>query len=56
MPEEAVVFQNHNGTAPGCAITGTGRWEGKTAILLPGPPQECEPMLREQVLPYLRQG
>jgi len=54
MPEEAVVFQNHNGTAPGCAITGTGRWEGKTAILLPGPPRECEPMLREQVLPYLR--
>lgn len=54
MPEGAVVFQNHNGTAPGCAITGTGRWEGKTAILLPGPPRECEPMFREQVLPYLR--
>lgn len=54
MPEGAAVFQNHNGTAPGCAVTGTGRWEGKTAILLPGPPRECEPMFREQVLPYLR--
>lgn len=54
MPEEAAVFLNHNGTAPGCAVTGTGKWEGKTAILLPGPPRECEPMFREQVLPYLR--
>lgn len=54
MPEESTVFPNHNGTAPGCAVTGTGRWEGKTAILLPGPPRECEPMFREQVIPYLR--
>lgn len=54
MPEGAAVFPNHNGTAPGCAVTGTGRWAGKTAILLPGPPRECEPMFREQALPYLR--
>lgn len=56
MPEEAVVFQNHNGTAPGCAVAGTGRWAGKRVVMLPGPPRECEPMLREQVLPYLQAG
>ena len=56
MPEGAQVFQNHNGTAPGCLISGTGRWEGKQAILLPGPPHECEPMFWEQVLPLLRGG
>lgn len=54
MPEEATVFPNHNGTAPGCAVTGTGKWEGKTVVMLPGPPRECEPMFREQALPYLR--
>ena len=54
MPEGAAVFPNHNGTAPGCAVTGTGKWEGKTVIMLPGPPRECEPMFRDQALPYLR--
>lgn len=54
MPEGAEVFPNRNGTAPGCAIFGTGKWEGKTAILLPGPPRECEPMFRDQVMPFLR--
>ena len=56
LPEGAVVFQNHNGTAPGCLIYGVGKWEGKQAVLLPGPPHECEPMFREQVLPLLRDG
>lgn len=56
MPEGATVFHNHNGTAPGCAIPGDGKWEGKRVILLPGPPRECEPMFGEQVLPYLRDG
>lgn len=54
MPEKAVVFPNHNGTAPGCAATGTGKWAGKTVVMLPGPPRECEPMFRDQALPYLR--
>ncbi len=54
MPEGAKVFPNHNGTAPGCLIYGAGKWEGKQAILLPGPPHECEPMFQEQVLPLLR--
>lgn len=56
MPEGATVFPNHNGTAPGCLIYGAGKWEGKQAVLLPGPPNECEPMFWEQVLPLLRGG
>ena len=56
MPEGARVFPNRNGTAPGCAIFGAGKWEGKVAILLPGPPRECEPMFREEVMPFLQEG
>ena len=56
MPEGAEVFPNRNGTAPGCAVYGAGKWEGTTAILLPGPPRECEPMFREAVMPFLRRG
>lgn len=40
MPQDAIVFDNANGTAPGLAVEG----HGKVAILLPGPPREMEPM------------
>lgn len=49
MPEGATIFHNDNGTAPGLAVTDGAH----TAILLPGPPREMEPMFREQVMPYL---
>ena len=49
MPEGCTVFANPNGTAPGCAIT----QEGKTAIMLPGPPREMKPMFDHWVVPYL---
>lgn len=49
MPKGATVFANHNGTAPGLAVEG----EGKIAILLPGPPQEMQPMFQEGVRPFL---
>ena len=52
LPEGAVVFKNNYGTAPGMAIEDEER--GKTVILLPGPPRECEPMFTEEVEPYLR--
>ncbi|MBR2636370.1 MAG: competence/damage-inducible protein A [Oscillospiraceae bacterium] len=48
-PEGSVVFQNDNGTAPGFAV----ERDGKTAILLPGPPSEMEPMFLRQVRPFL---
>lgn len=48
-PRGARVLQNNWGTAPGFVIE-----QGeKTAILLPGPPIELEPMWRERVEPYL---
>ena len=53
MPEGCVIFQNNNGTAPGCAIEGKGDQEGKTAIMLPGPPREMKPMFEQGVKPFL---
>lgn len=50
VPEGAVVFHNTNGTAPGLAL----EKDGKTAILLPGPPNELYPLMEEQVCPYFQ--
>ncbi len=50
MPVGATVFPNDYGTAPALAV-GDGT---RTAILLPGPPAELEPIFCEQVVPYLR--
>lgn len=49
VPAGADVFPNACGTAPGMAV----EREGKTAILLPGPPSELVPMFEESVVPYL---
>lgn len=49
MPEGAIVLENSNGTAPGLIVEG----EGKTVILLPGPPREMAYMFDGQVVPYL---
>ncbi len=49
MPKGAIVFPNHYGTAPSLAIEG----DGKTAIMLPGPPGELTRIFKEEVLPYL---
>lgn len=53
MPEGCVIFANHNGTAPGCAIEGEGEQQGKTAIMLPGSPREMKPMFEQGVKPFL---
>lgn len=50
IPEGAVVFDNENGTAPGLIV----EKDGKTAILLPGPPGELYPMVEKQLCPYLQ--
>lgn len=50
VPEGAKVVDNHNGTAPGLII----EKNGKTAILLPGPPNEIRPMFEQDIMPYLR--
>ena len=49
MPDGAIVFPNRYGTAPSLAIEG----EGKTAIMLPGPPGELIPLFEEEIRPYL---
>lgn len=47
--EGVTVLDNHNGTAPGIIMENNG----KTAVLLPGPPNELIPMFEEGVYPYL---
>lgn len=50
VPAGSLVIDNHNGTAPGLVI----EKNGKTVVLLPGPPNELKPMFEEQIYPYLR--
>lgn len=51
LPEGSLIIKNRNGTAPGCIIES----EGKTVIMLPGPPNEMKPMFEETVIPYFRE-
>lgn len=50
VPVGAKVLDNDNGTAPGLIL----EKYGKTAILLPGPPNEMYPLFMKQVYPYLQ--
>ncbi len=50
LPEGCTVFHNTCGTAPGCAF----EKDGKTVVMLPGPPKECYAMLTQSAIPYLR--
>jgi nicotinamide-nucleotide amidase len=43
------IFPNANGTAPGLWV----EQDGKVLVMLPGPPNELNPMFTEQVLPRL---
>jgi nicotinamide-nucleotide amidase len=47
--ERGEVLPNANGTAPGL----WAEQDGKVLIMLPGPPNELQPMFTEQVLPRL---
>lgn len=49
LPEDSVVLDNHNGTAPGVIM----ETESAKVILLPGPPDELIPMFEESAAPYL---
>ena len=49
VPQGAIVLDNPNGMAPGLIL----EKNGKTAILLPGPPNELYPLFEGQVFPYL---
>lgn len=52
MPEGCTVFENPNGTAPGCCI----EQDGKMLMMLPGPPREMKPMFDHWVVPILQKG
>jgi nicotinamide-nucleotide amidase len=52
VPQGATVFFNDTGFAPGVAV----EKDGKTVIMLPGPPREMEPMFTGKVVPYLRRN
>lgn len=49
VPLGGIVFQNDHGTAPGMAM----EKDGRSVILLPGPPHEMRAMFEEKVRPYL---
>jgi len=50
FPEDAIILQNDNGTAPGAIM----EKDGKSYIVLPGPPFELQPMFDHYVVPYLK--
>lgn len=49
--ERGEVLPNANGTAPGLWV----EQDGKVLVMLPGPPNELQPMFTEQVVPRLAQ-
>ncbi|MFA9375179.1 MAG: competence/damage-inducible protein A [Lachnotalea sp.] len=49
IPEGAIAVDNQNGTAPGVIIEDNG----KSLILLPGPPDELIPMFMNDIYSYL---
>lgn len=51
VPAGGIVLNNPIGTAPGIIL----EHEGKTYILIPGPPSEFKLMVNEEVAPYLHQ-
>ncbi len=51
LPENSIKIPNPNGTAPGCII----EENGKTVIMLPGPPKEMQPMFDQTVFAFLRE-
>lgn len=49
VPEDCIVVDNPNGTAPGIIM----KDNGKHIILMPGPPNEMFPMFENSIMPYL---
>lgn len=51
VPAKSTVFQNHFGTAP-CMMM---EQDGKLSFSLPGVPYEVKPLIRDQIVPYLKE-
>lgn len=56
VPAGATVIQNKCGTAPGLIMRSPKlyKYPDKSVILLPGPPNELEPMFESAVVPYIK--
>lgn len=50
VPTKSTVFQNHYGTAP-CMMM---EQDGKLSFSLPGVPYEVKPLIKDQIVPYLK--
>ncbi|MBR2726545.1 MAG: CinA family nicotinamide mononucleotide deamidase-related protein [Solobacterium sp.] len=50
VPEGSTVLYNHHGTAPGIIL----EEDGRSCIMLPGPPKELEPMFEEYCMDWIR--
>lgn len=51
VPTKSTVFQNHYGTAP-CMMM---EQDGKLLFSLPGVPYEVKPLIKDQIVPYLKE-
>lgn len=51
VPAKCTVFQNHNGTAP-CMMMAEN---GQMVFSLPGVPFEVKPLVKNQIIPFLKQ-
>ena len=51
LPEGCTILPNGNGTAPGCLF----ETDGVIVAMLPGPPRECNAMLHDHLVPWLRE-
>ena len=49
FPKGATILKNDRGTAPGCIV----ERDGRSVIILPGPPRELTYMYEHEVLPWL---
>lgn len=49
LPRDCTVLDNEWGTAPGCII----EKDGKTVVMLPGPPREMKPIFEYRAKPFL---
>ncbi|MEG1312202.1 MAG: competence/damage-inducible protein A [Romboutsia sp.] len=50
FPKNSIILENEQGTAPGAIL----KKNGKTILILPGPPREMKPMFDKYVKPYLQ--
>lgn len=56
FPKGCKILNNENGTANACILREQDdNGQFKIGVLLPGPPKEMQPLVDEQVVPYLHQ-